>query len=148
MEPKSGVERKRLAMALPEATHEQRVARFRELQDATAQLRPFTAERLNETGQEIHEIERVRNREAIYAARDYSFCLYPEEMLRRFMGLQPGCCGAAGLLNPPHASSHFSSPAAVSRGMSVLRGISSRAASHAASRAGFTSGKRSCDPAT
>jgi hypothetical protein len=79
------IARKHEWIASPETTHEERVARFRGLLQATAHLRPFIADRDKELKREIVAMEKATRRDGISAARDYSFCLYPEVMLRLFM---------------------------------------------------------------
>jgi len=80
-----GLLRKQHALNLPVQTHEQRVVRFRALLQATADLRPFIADRLETLKAQWHALEADVRRDEIAAARDYSFCLYPERMLREYL---------------------------------------------------------------
>lgn len=90
VEPRSpecvaAIARKAAALAMPETSHEERVARFRHLLDATAALRPFVSTALERARSMRREVEERERQDAIEASRDYAFCLYPEEMLRRFL---------------------------------------------------------------
>lgn len=76
---------KRAALAMPEQTHDQRIARFRRLLQATADLRPFVAAQIASLESEMNSANEQRRRDEIASARDYSFCLYPEEMLRQML---------------------------------------------------------------
>jgi hypothetical protein len=79
------IARKESALTMPQRTHEERVGRFHALQQATEDLRPLIADRWEKRQGDRHEVETQRRRDAILAARDYSYCLYPEKMLRAFL---------------------------------------------------------------
>lgn len=78
------LQRKSAALAMPQTTHVERVARFHQLLEATAELRPFVAVALDRARRLRQECEERERQDAIAAARDYSFCLYPEGMIRGF----------------------------------------------------------------
>jgi hypothetical protein len=47
-------------------------------------LRRFVADQLASLQHARHDVEKQRRQEEILAARDYAFCLYPEDMLRSY----------------------------------------------------------------
>lgn len=84
------IPRKQDALAMPQRTHEERIARFHCLLQATAQLRPLVVDQIAKLELERRDLEKRRRREELLAARDYAFCLYPEDMLRSFFQDIPG----------------------------------------------------------
>ncbi len=72
------------ALDLPESTHEERVERFRRLQETTAALRPLVADRRTAVERRIEAAEAHVDQHRIAASRDYAFPLYPEAMIRDF----------------------------------------------------------------
>jgi hypothetical protein len=73
------------ALAMPQFTHEQRVARFQRLLQATADLRPSVARPIEDLKRQRDDIQKRWRHDEVIAARDYSFCLYPEELLRSYL---------------------------------------------------------------
>ncbi len=60
--------------------------RFLQLRSLTADLRPFVSPTLEELRERV-DVERGQlQANAVFQRRDYSFCLYPEALLREFLG--------------------------------------------------------------
>ena len=79
---------KESAIALPQSTHTERVARFHRLQETTAALRPGIADQRTSVEQRVELAQRHAAEHRIAASRDYAFPLYPEAMLREFFARQ------------------------------------------------------------
>jgi hypothetical protein len=65
-------------------TRKQRRERFRMLRELSEHLRGYTGEYEMEVSRERERCEREVRANEVLQRRDYSFCLYPEEMLREF----------------------------------------------------------------
>jgi hypothetical protein len=63
---------------------QERRERFERIRYLTAELRPFVAEEERRTRASLEETDHGLQVQRVQARRDYAFCLYPEEVLRRF----------------------------------------------------------------
>lgn len=63
----------------------QRRQRHRAIEQVNAALRPFVAARRQELLTKQAEYRRSLQREQVLGSREYSFCLYPEDALRKFL---------------------------------------------------------------
>jgi hypothetical protein len=68
-----------------EPTRENSRERCRMIRDANVRLQPFLADRLRQASRDRETIEGALRNQAILASREYAFCLYPQEPLRRLM---------------------------------------------------------------
>jgi hypothetical protein len=65
-------------------------ARHDAIREANRALQPWVAGRREQLRAQLRQIEAALRAEAILSSREYSFCLYPEETLRKFLfGLLP-----------------------------------------------------------
>jgi hypothetical protein len=83
-EPWRSIQTKRSWIATPQ-TFENRRARFQAIRSANEALQPWVNDRRTELMSQIEELQRAARAEAILSSREYSFCLYPESMLREFL---------------------------------------------------------------
>jgi hypothetical protein len=65
-------------------THDERVERYHRIREINARLLPFVMPQTERVQVDHLEQQRRAEWDEIAARRDYAFCLYPEEMLRRF----------------------------------------------------------------
>jgi hypothetical protein len=74
-----------------EPTRENARHRCHMIRDANERLRPFLSDRWQQASHDRETIEKALRNQAILASREYAFCLYPEEPLRRLMEIEsPG----------------------------------------------------------
>ncbi len=66
------------------ATHEERAERYHRIREINARLLPYVLPQTQRVQVDHLEQQQRAERDDIAARRDYAFCLYPEEMLRRF----------------------------------------------------------------
>jgi hypothetical protein len=78
------IERKQALIAAEPQEHSARRERFRELREVTERLRSNTAERELDLRASLDLYTRQVQANAVMRRRDYSFCLYPEAVLRPF----------------------------------------------------------------
>jgi hypothetical protein len=76
-------EEKQRWIARPEANRRYRRERFRALRSLTERLQPFLGEREASLRKDVAACAWQMRQNAVLGRRDYSFCLYPEAMLRR-----------------------------------------------------------------
>ncbi len=66
------------------ATHAERVQRFEQIRGINARLLPYVSPQPREVEDGLKECRQKAEWDKVAGRRDYSFCLYPEEMLRAF----------------------------------------------------------------
>ena len=76
------IERKTALVAAQPVAHPARHERFVNLRDVTDRLRPLTSERESELRQRLESCVQEVHTNTVLRRRDYSFCLYPETVLR------------------------------------------------------------------
>lgn len=79
-------EQKALWIARPALSKSAARTRFGALRELTAKLRGCVADRAQAAEKELENVRAALNANALLGRRDYPFCLYPEEELRRFLG--------------------------------------------------------------
>jgi hypothetical protein len=82
-EARAWAEEKQRWIAEPEGNRRYRQERYRALRSLTEKLRPFLSEREESLHRDLAACEWQLRQSAVLGRRDYSFCLYPEAMLRR-----------------------------------------------------------------
>jgi hypothetical protein len=75
---------KRQWIAAATATHAERQQRYRRLRDINERLRPLAVAQRAETERQLQEAGRLARVHEVNSSREYAFCLFPEDMLRRF----------------------------------------------------------------
>jgi hypothetical protein len=83
-EPHRSLEVKRHWIATPKTPDNARL-RHKAISAANRALQPWVADRREKLRQEIEQLDRQARAEAILSSREYSFCLYPETLLRDFL---------------------------------------------------------------
>jgi hypothetical protein len=78
-----GAEEKQHWIDRPEGNRRYRLERYRVLRSLTEKLQPFLGEREESVRKDLAACEWQLRQNAVLGRRDYSFCLYPETMLRR-----------------------------------------------------------------
>jgi hypothetical protein len=81
-EARAWAEEKQRWIAEPEGNRRYRRERYRALRSLTEKLRPFLGEREDSLRRDSAACEWQLRQNAVLGRRDYSFCLYPEAMLR------------------------------------------------------------------
>jgi hypothetical protein len=83
-EPHRSIEAKRHWIATPK-TPDNAAVRHQAISAANRALQPCVADRRESARAEIERLDRQARAEAILGSREYSFCLYPETLLRDFL---------------------------------------------------------------
>jgi hypothetical protein len=83
-EPRRSIEVKRHWIATPK-TPDNAAVRHSAISSANRALQPWVADRREKMRDEIEHLGRQARGEAILGSREYSFCLYPESLLRDFL---------------------------------------------------------------